>query len=110
MTEQICIEKPKILGLVSIEYVFYENLSLLLVLASLIFRLIFKWFVKITRFTSKSLETTVITLTVCVVFTMVYGFLYLDAPKASIDANLRVQDEQFVPYYEQTLDAKDRWH
>lgn len=49
--------------------------------------------VKCTRFTSKSLETTVITLTVCAVYSMFYGFLYLDAPKGEVYANEHFEDE-----------------
>ena len=58
-----------------------EMNSGVIVIISLLFRFIFSYVVKLVRFTSKSLETLLITFVISTMFSLNYIILYKNAPQ-----------------------------
>ena len=77
---QLCHSAKTFLSLVSDNFVKTEFNSGVIVVISLLFRFIFSYVVKLVRFTSKSLETTLITFVIGTMFSLNYVILYNFAP------------------------------
>ena len=77
---KLCDRSRKLFGIFSDDYVWMEFNTAQIVVISLLFRQIFTLMIKWVSFSSKSLETLLITITVCGVYSLNYVLLYMEAP------------------------------
>lgn len=78
----MCPYSSKFLGFFSLNYILTQTASLNIVIYSYILRAIYKFFIKKVYFTSKSFELFFIIISVCMVYSLNYSYLYLNAPRS----------------------------
>ena len=78
--KKLCDRSRKLFGIFSDDYAWMEFNTAQIVVTSLLFRQIFTLMIKWVSFSSKSLETLLITITVCGVYSLNYVLLYMEAP------------------------------
>ena len=84
--------------MVNFNFIKTEFNSGVIVIISLLFRFVFSYVVKLVRFTSKSLETTLITFVIAVMFSLNYVVLYKNAPQNFVTDQELEQNQYFIPY------------
>ena len=82
ISEVLCPYDSKFLGFFSLNYLLTQTASLNIVIYSYILRAIYKFFIRKVYFTSKSFELFFIIISVCMVYSLNYSYLYLKAPRS----------------------------